>query len=271
MRVGLVCPTPGPESVVDADLWTLIREETGATHVRFNLDYRHPDPLKIVGPLQQAGFILLPILDFTYDHDPDMHAYLTFCQDVVVAFDFEEVEILNEPRVMGGWSGKRYGTLARQVCEYLEGQTVLILAGDYLQPDRAGPQIHRYWFEEVRATIPDDAYDRVAWHTYREPSPPSTSRNPTRWEEYAAMARPLPDEMIVQVTEVGWNLAGVNQADQGAYIAEELRINLALGIEATYIYAPVPGNPEKDFGLFNHDWTPRPSALAIKEFCTQVP
>jgi hypothetical protein len=85
------------------------------------------------------------------------------------------------------------------------------------------------------------------------------------------MARPLPDEMIVQVTEVGWNLAGVNQADQGAYIAEELRINLALGIEATYIYAPVPGNPEKDFGLFNHDWTPRPSALAIKEFCTQVP
>jgi hypothetical protein len=54
---------------------------------------------------------------------------------------------------------------------------------------------------------------------------------------------------------------------QAEYWTRELTINRDLGIGATYIYAPVPGDEASgDFGLFNHDWTPRPAADAVRAF-----
>jgi hypothetical protein len=261
----------GPEDYPDPDLLAYVQVETGATHLRFDLDYRRSDPDRVVEAVRVAGFTPLPILNFPYDHtaDVDLARYGEFCQVAVQVCALDEVEVLNEPRIMGGMDGTTYGTFAVQACRALRAAVrpvSIVLAGDYLQPDRKGPKILPGWFEDVRAVVDDRLYDVVALHTYREPAAPDTTRYPSRADEYASMRRPLPEGCPVQVTEVGWNLWGVTQEDQATYLRRELEINRELAIGATYIYAPVPGNPDGDFGLFNHDWTPRPSALAIRAF-----
>jgi len=224
-----------------------------------------------VDAVRGAGFIPLPILNWPWSegHQPDLGRYCTAAVGLVGRSALDEIEILNEPRIMGGLDGTRYGSLARAACTWVRSMrraVRILLAGDYLQPDRAGPQIRRDWIDDVRAVVPDDLYDVVALHTYREPAPPETTRYESRQREWHAIVKPLPANVPTQVTEVGWNLHGVSLQEQGDYIGRELVINRDLGIGATYLFAPIPGNSESDFGLFEHDWTPRPSALAIRAF-----
>ena len=267
-----------PEDVPDPDLLRHVRLETGATHLRFDLDYRRKDAEALIDLVRGAGYIPLPILNWAWSENHtqhvNIHTYTKFCRTIVDKCSLDEVEVLNEPRIMGGMDGITYAAFAAPACRALREcvrAVTIILAGDYLQPDREGPQVHGYWMKDVRSMVNDALYDVIALHTYREPAPPETTRYPSRAEEWERFVEPLPVGIPVQVTEVGWNLAGVNQDQQGAYIKEELEINLSLGIEATYIYAPIPGDPSRDFGLFNHDWTPRPSAIAMKEFCSRLP
>jgi hypothetical protein len=272
MIVGLVWPL-GPQDYPDPDLLAMVRTETGATHLRFDLDYRRPDPERVVEAVRVAGFTPLPIINWPWSEghtaDVDLARYCEFCQVAVQVCALDEVEVLNEPRIMGGMDGPTYGAFAVHACRALRAAVrpvSIVLAGDYLQPDRKGPKIFPSWFEDVRSQVDDRLYDVVALHTYREPGAPDETRYPSRADEYASMRRPLPEDCPVQVTEVGWNLWGVTEEEQAIYLQRELEINRELAIGATYIYAPVPGHPDGDFGLFNHDWRPRPSARAIRAF-----
>lgn len=266
MNVGIVWPTPGPTGAIDPTILAHIRSLCGATHCRFNIDYRHPDPISLVESVLEGGCVPLPILDFEYNHQPDQKLFIDFCVQIVETCGFSLVELLNEPRILGKWSGTQYGKFISPVCEALLGHTEVMIAGDYLIADRKGPKIIKSWMEAVCEEVPDVNYQVVALHTYREPAPPHITRHNSRAEEFVAMYTPIPLGKRIQITEVGWNLVGVTQEQQAAYISHELTINETLGIEATYLYSGIAGLPELDFGLVNHDLTPRPSAEAIRQW-----
>jgi hypothetical protein len=179
-------------------------------------------------------------------------------------FAFPAVEILNEPKTMEGMSSSEYGRLATAVAERLQRfrpQTQLIIAGDFIRFDRHGPKITS-WLRDTK--IDPVLVDLVAVHPYREPGRPTVTRFTSRENEYAKYRAEFYGKRLI-VTEIGWNVAGVGEELQANYVAEELLINHACGIDATYIYAHV-SEMRSGFGIAREDQTMRPVADRIAQF-----
>lgn len=269
MIVGIVWPLNPTDPLDPAFLATL--RATKATHLRSNLNYRNPNARLIFGQAQDAGFQLLPILDLDYDHI-DVHAYAQFCGTITGEFKFDVVEILNEPRIMHEKQvpPARYAEIVAAASAEIRNSsplTKIAVAGEMMQPDRKGPKEIDY-FEDFRSALGSDAgYDLVAIHPYREPSPPETTRFKTRSQEYRHWQEIAQKPIIV--TEVGWHLGNVSEAQQADYLLRELQINRDAGIGATYIYAH-RADPSWDFGLYRVDGSARPAVDAIARFQDQA-
>jgi hypothetical protein len=260
MIVGICWPTPGPQGSMDPGFLKKLAR-TRATHLRVDLDYRNPNAAAIVEQAREAGFEVLPVLDLDYDH-VELQPYLDFCQQIVEAHRFPAVEILNEPRILHGWSPDKYAQVFTAASERIRQLTRVVIAGDFLKADRNGPNIDS-WFSRVK--VPEDSFDAVAIHTYRNPGRPSATKNGTRRKEHGVWQRQARGKPMI-VTEVGWQpTRGMDEHQMGDCIIEELLINEALGIEATYVYAHMQ-DPSRDFGLFRTDQTPRPAAFRIAQF-----
>lgn len=277
MIVGLVWPTPGAEAVPpEPEPLARTIAATAITHLRVNLDHRNPQADAIVARVRDAGVELLPILDLDYAA-PNLPAYADFSERMVATYGFPIVEPLNEPRILGKMPAGVFGEIATVVGRRLAPYrplTRLALAADMIEPHRQGPFIKRrhrvidgrlrYVSYIAEARIPFSLYDVAAIHPYREPGAPAVCRYGHRQHEYEAYADECGDLPLI-VTEVGWNLAEVDEALQARYLFDELVLNEQCGIEAVYIYSMV-SEMTTGMGVMREDWTPRPAAEAIRRF-----
>lgn len=265
MIVGIVWPMPFKDARPELDPSILeALKETKATHIRINLDHRHAEAERVLTQIRGAGFEVLPILDLDYQK-PNIPAYLDFCERIVGTHGFPMVELLNEPKTMEKMSSATYCRVVEAVGERLQRfrpQTRLLIAGDFLKFDRSGPKTDN-WLKDVKPKNPA-LFDAVAIHPYREPGKPSVTRFGTRPKEYDHCKSHFYSLPLV-VTEVGWNLREVSEQQQADYTYEELRINRAYGIEATYIYAHI-SEMASGFGVLRQDNTARPVVARIAQF-----
>lgn len=266
MNVGIVWPTPGdqPEPLPE-DRLMLLRDNTLATHLRINLHHRKPTVDQMVATARQVGFEVLPILDFDYDN-PNLDEYGRFCQDVVERFRFPGVELGNEPHILHKMPPAEYAAVFTRGAEAIResgGPVQIHIAGEITIP--IGKKIK--YFGEVRKRVPDELYDVVAIHPYRNPKPPTHAPFNTRQRELEYYQSQVPHGKGIAVTEVGWDLRdGVTEEKQAQYLAEELRIWDELGVDAVYVYQHIDPPTRLGFGIFTATWQPRPAAGAIAEF-----
>lgn len=268
MTVGLVWPMPFNTFVPVLDAGILHGlQATKATHIRTNADYRNPYLHDNLAQIADAGFQVLPILDLDYAR-PDLAPFIDFSEALLDRYRFGAAEVLNEPKTMHGMPSAAYRTVLEATGARLQRfrpATQLYVAGDFLRFDCKGPKVDD-WLKDVRPRCPEH-FDAIAVHPYREPGPPAATRFGDRLREYDHYRTHFYGLPLV-VTEVGWNLAGVSEQQQADYVAEELRLNAAAGIAATFIYAHISGE-HTGFGVLGPDCRPRPVVEAIARFQEQ--
>lgn len=268
MVVGVCWPSSGPEPqpLFDGSILDLLRESTGATHLRINLDHRRgPDEcLDHVAHIRSHGFEVLPILDFDYS-GPDVTGYAQFC--AAMAGHFPVVELGNEPSTMHRMDPREYADV------FMAGSSAVRASGPEPQVLIAceavkAPGKRSDYFARILRDVPRDAFDGLAIHPYRNPNPPQWSafnsrQLETQYYRSQALGKPL------HVTEVGWDLKnGVTPELQAEYTYQELITWQELAAQAVYVFAFMDeqGNHDYDFGILDRQRNPRPVAAAIKRF-----
>src|SRR5262245_44318212 len=266
MIVGLCYPTSGAAGAVDPARLEIIRQ-TRVTHLRVDLQVGNPNVDEIVLQTREAGFGVLPVLGFDRS-TTTVAAFADFADNVVTDHQLETVEIVNEPTGPDyNLSPDQYREIVEAVSPRIKGRTRILVAGDFIVALRQGPR-RKDWFRKAR--LDPDLFDAVAIHPYREPGSPEASAYGTRRGEYAAWRKEAGGKPLV-VTEVGWLVgSNVNEQKQGDYIFEELAINDAVGLEATYIFSHAE-DPRRDFGVFRIDGSPRPAAYRLAQFQSAAP
>lgn len=276
MITGLVYPTPYPETETpDVAFLRVAREMTGLTHLRFNLDYHNPHADAMVAGIQEAGWQPWPILDGPMlawrGAAPSQWAdliqpYVLFAVRACTAWRFPHVELLNEPRTLGGLRPEFYAALVNATSQALRvaaPETQILVAGEMIRADRKGPKrdAKAWWWPFLRV-VESHAFDGVAIHPYRNPGSPQATRDRSRQHEHAwyqKQSRILSNATEVHCTEVGWDLKdGVDEFRQAAYLVEELTIQARVGMASCFVYAHAG-----PFGLFRDDHSPRPATQAI--------
>jgi len=266
MNTGICWPTPGTQyEPLPATLLALVKQTTLATHLRINLHHRKPGADEMIGSAQDAGFVVLPILDFDYGA-PDSEAYEQFCFDLTRTHRFPAVELGNEPSILQHMNPLDYARIFTAGAKGVRGAgtaTQIYTAAEITKP--IGHRID--FFHKWRELVLENLWDVVAIHPYRNPMPQQYSPFGNRQAELAYYQAQIPDGKGVAVTEVGWDLRdGVDLDRQAAYVYEELRTSAALGLDACYIYQHTDPPANKGFGVFDHQWNPRPAAHAIARF-----
>lgn len=284
MIAGLVYPVPYPETdTPDVAFLRLARETTGLTHLRFNLDYRNPHADRMVDGVQEASWQPWPILDGpmpawrgSSPHQwPDLiRPYVLFAIRACTAWRFPYVELLNEPRTLGGLRPEFYAALVNATSQELRTyapETHIVVAGEMIRADRQGPKrdAKTWWWPFLRAVNPQ-MFDGVAIHPYRNPGSPQATRDHSRQHEHAwyqKQSRMLSNDTEVHGTEVGYDLRdGVDEFRQAAYLVEELTVQERVGMSSCFLYAH-----QGPFGLFREDQSPRPAAHAIHAWAMGQP
>lgn len=266
LSVGLCWPSPGTQyEPLPASLLALVKQTTLATHLRINLHHRKQGVDEMVGDATDAGFTVLPILDFDYGQ-PDLDAYGQFCYDVVRAHRFPAVELGNEPSILQHMSPMDYAkvfTAGARGVRAAGTPTQIYTAAEVTKP--IGNRIS--FFHEWRQLVLENLWDVLAIHPYRNPMPQAYSPFGSRQSELSYYQSQMPEGKGVAVTEVGWDLRdGVDLDRQAAYVYEELRTSAQLGLDACFIYQHTDPPSNTGFGVFDHEWNARPAAHAMGRF-----
>jgi hypothetical protein len=271
MDVGICWPSDGAtaQPLFDVLVLDVLKESTGATHLRINLDHRRgvQECAMHVEHIRTTGWEVLPILDFDYKN-PSVGSYSEFCEEIVKECGFETVELGNEPHTLHKMDPSRYADIfkagAAGVGDSMMSTEILIACEPTKPP---GERVD--FFDKARRQVPVELYDGLAIHPYRNPMGPSFSRFGSRIAEAGYYRAQAPGKSI-HVTEVGWDLKnGVNEQSQADYTYQELRTWKELGAESVYIYAFMDGGPGYKFGILDENRQPRPVAAAIKRFQTE--
>ena len=266
LQVGVCWPTPGTEAEpLPFDLLDRLMEATKATHLRIDLHHRKPGVDEMVQQANDAGFTVLPILDFDYEH-PELELFAGFCDHMVRRHGFPAVEIGNEPYILHKMPAELYARVFNAGAKAI--RETGIPCQIYMAAEATKPIAHPIdMLGKVLTHVDPELWDCLAIHPYRNPMPPAYSPMGGRKAELEWYQGQVPTGKGIVVTEVGWDLRdGVDLDRQGQYILSELHTWETLGVDGVYIYQHTDPPSNKGFGIFDHEWNERPAAEAIKLF-----
>lgn len=268
MDVGICWPTPGaePQSLPDGKVLETLRQSTGATHLRVDLDHRRnlDELMNQVRHIRSFGFEVLPIIDCDRVK-PRIEDYAVVCGEL--AREFPVVELGNEPNTRSPRiPAERYAetfTAGAEAIRERSPSTRIYIACEPTKP--IGRKVD-FW-AKVRRRVDPRLYDVAAIHPYRNPLSPGYSPMGNRAAEFAYYQSQVGGLKRIAVSEVGWPLSeGIVESGQADYTYQELKIWQGFEVEAVYIYAFMDDGPAYRFGILDENRQPRPVAAAIRRF-----
>ena len=178
-----------------------------------------------------------------------------------------DLEFGNEVYYSNGFNGSVYGTQYKAAHDALKGMGITLIANAFTGES---------WCQNVftSAGIVPDAW---SLHPYGEMNEKSMGDN-SGWQivpQFILDAKAGGYGAPLHITEVGqpiWTGAdgrkAVTEAEQAADVAQYIHDSAAWGVTSFYYFAMTEytepgGGDDGGYGLYNHDLTPRPSAVAL--------
>ena len=268
MNIACCVPTPGIDGGIIEDRHLALMTRMGFQGVRQNGHVNNPRVPEMTDAILLHGLTPFLTLDFrTHNGQPEMTpaeygqrvAYIAGRHLGVSLF----YEIDNEPKIMGSIHPDVYAAFARAGFDAIRATNsdakVLIAGEIYKAPVNSRHRLNQ-WFEKMVKRLGMDIYlqfDGVAIHPYtNDGGRPDASV----FADYRAIASGLP----LHVTEDG--AKPTEPRGQAKHVLEAVDAAEQGGAEwFTVFQLRADHDPAWDFGLFNHDESPREVAVRLAE------